>query len=369
MKQNRWAIIITVLLAGVTAAGAGPAAPYPPSDLIRSITWHWETYTNAAIGSDLWPVTWGPDDNLYTAWGDGGGFGGGDHDGRVAMGFARIEGSPEHWRGVNVNGGKNPEHPATFPKKGKTGILLFVHGILYTIVNLQDGTWPEVNHELAWSTNCGATWTMAGWRFPRGRGNFQPASFLNFGRDYSGVPRRLDGYVYLYGSKRAMDPKQRDMACLARIPVARVKDRTSYEFFQGLANGGEPRWTTDEGQAGTVFDGPNGDGPGTVVYAPALKRYLMATFYGGPGQLEVLDSPNPWGPWTTVGYYENFGGMGASGEGLVCSFPQKWMSADNLTLWCVFSCYGGSAKQGIHGHDRFNLIKATLELDPGKSGN
>lgn len=66
----------------------------------------------------------------------------------------------------------------------------------------------------------------------------------------------------------------------------------------------------------------------------------------------------------TVGYYEDFGRMGASGEGLVCTFPQKWMSADGLTLWCVFSCYGGSAKKGIYGHDRFNLIKATLDLYP-----
>src|SRR6516162_8230663 len=70
-------------------------APYPPSKLIRGITWEWETYTNAALGSDLWPVTWGPDDNLYVAWGDGGGFGGTDADGRVAMGIGRIEGGPE----------------------------------------------------------------------------------------------------------------------------------------------------------------------------------------------------------------------------------------------------------------------------------
>jgi len=358
--------LLAILWLSVSGMGAwaGPGAPYPPSDLIRSITWHWDTYTNAAIGSDLWPVTWGPDDNLYTAWGDGGGFGGGDQDGRVALGFGRIEGGPEHWRGVNVNGGKHPEHPATFPKKGKTGILLFVHGVLYAVVNLQDGKWPEVNHELAWSTNFGANWTMAGWRFPKGTGHFQPSSFLNFGKDYSGVPKRLAGYVYLYGAKRSEDPKQPAQACLARVPVDRVRERAAYEFFQGVDPDGKPHWTLDEGRTGTVCFDPNDDGPGTVVYAPALKRYLMGSFHGGPGQLSVFDAPNPWGPWTTVGYYENFGGMGTSGEGLVCTFPPKWMSADGLTLWCVFSCYGGSAKQGIHGHDRFNLIKATLELYP-----
>ncbi len=58
--------------------------------------------------------------------------------------------------------------------------------------------------------------------------------------------------------------------------------------------------------------------------------------------------------------------MGAEGEGLIFEFPQKWMSADGLELWGIFSCYGGTAKKGIHAHDRFNLIKATLQLWPAK---
>src|SRR5262245_28525778 len=99
-------------------------APYPPSPLIERITWHWQTHRTAAGGSDLWPVTWGADDNLYAAWGDGGGFGGTDQEGRVALGIARIDGSPEQFLGVNVNGGKNPRHPASFAKQGKTGGIL-----------------------------------------------------------------------------------------------------------------------------------------------------------------------------------------------------------------------------------------------------
>jgi hypothetical protein len=167
--------------------------------VIESIAWHWETHTTAARGSDLWPFTWGPDDHLYAAWGDGGGFAGSDSDGRVAMGFARIEGRPEQWRGVNVNGGKNPEHPASFAQKGKTTGVAFVDGVLYATINLEDGTWPGVNHALAWSTDKGATWTKAERLFAKGAGNFQPAKFLTFGRDYTGVPGPLAGYVYIYG--------------------------------------------------------------------------------------------------------------------------------------------------------------------------
>ena len=43
-----------------------------------------------------------------------------------------------------------------------------------------------------------------------------------------------------------------------------------------------------------------------------------------------------------------------------CGFPQKWMSADGLTLWSIFSVYGAGAKLGINAHDKFNLVKATL---------
>src|SRR5262245_45834671 len=110
----------SMLLNAAGVIRAQSHAPYSPSPVIRAISWLWETRQAAAIGSDLWPVTWGPDNHLYAAWGDGGGFGGSDSDGRVAMGIARIEGEPDHWRGLNINGGKNPEHPASFLKKGKT---------------------------------------------------------------------------------------------------------------------------------------------------------------------------------------------------------------------------------------------------------
>ncbi len=253
---------------------SAPAAPYPPSTVVRGIEWHWETYTNAGIGSDLWPVTWGPDDNLYTAWGDGGGFGGGDHDGRVAMGFARIEGFPPNWRGINVNGGKNPEHPPSFPKKGKTGGLICVHGALYALVNLQDGTWPDVNHALAWSTNLGATWERAGWVFAKGPGNFRPSNFLNFGKDNGGVPEYLGGYVYVYGSYHGTASESQDWNCLARLPEDRLKDQTAYQYFQGVDAGAQPKWTSASGESQPVFIDPNG-GISSAVYSPALRRFLV----------------------------------------------------------------------------------------------
>lgn len=102
------------------------------------------------------------------------------------------------------------------------------------------------------------------------------------------------------------------------------------------------------------------------INARALSRSsfnVLLGFHTGPGQLGIFESQQPWGPWSRIAYYSNWGRMGAGGEGLTCEFPQKWMSADGLTLWAIFSVWGGSAKQGINAHDRFNLIKVPLSGD------
>lgn len=338
-----------------------PSLPYPRSEIIGGMTWHWETLVASAPGSDLWPVTWGADDHLYAAWGDGGGFGGSDSDGRVALGFARLEGLPERWQGFNVNGGRNAEHPASFPQKGKTAGLAMVDGVLYATVNLEDGTWPDVNHVLVWSVDQGATWAKAGWVFPKGTGRFQPATFVAFGRDYAGVPDSLAGYVYLCGPRQSAGRGSGNRLYLARAPRSRLQDLAAYEFFERLDEQGNPRWVAREAEAQPVFLDDRGVTPGSMVYDPALRRFLLTSFHVGPGQLGVFEAPNPWGPWHTIAYHEDWGQMSAEGEGLLCSFPPKWMSANGLTLWCVFSVYGAGAKQGIHGHDRFNLVKATLQ--------
>jgi hypothetical protein len=363
--RSAWLVVVYLNFV-VVAAGVAQEEPYPPSRNIKGITWHWDTYKIAAIGSDLWPVTWGPDDYLYVAWGDGGGFGGTDSDGRVSMGFARIEGGPEHFQGFNVNGGKNPEHPASFPKKGKTGGLLFDEGILYANINLQDRDWPDVNHVLAWSTNKGASWAKSDWLFPKGVGNFQPGRFLNFGKNGAGVPASLKGYVYLYGPKQKAQRDGSNSLYLARVPREKIRERDAFQFFSGLDANGRTKWNEDFTLARPIFSDANGVAPAGMVYDAGLGRFLLTCFHTGPGQLGVFEAQQPWGPWSTVAYHDHWGGMGMAGEGLTCEFPQKWMSEDGLTLWAIFSVYGEGAKQGIKAHDRFNLIKVTLLTAPGE---
>jgi hypothetical protein len=141
-----------------------------------------------------------------------------------------------------------------------------------------------------------------------------------------------------------------------------LRESSAYEFFQTVGPDEKALWISGIGRAQPVFIDKNGVTPGAIVYVPGLKRFLLTSFHVGPSQLGVFEGPNPWGPWATVAYYNDWGGMGSEGEGLTCGFPQKWMSADGLTLWSIFSVYGEGAKTGINAHDKFNLIKLSLQL-------
>ena len=327
---------------------AQSASPYPPSTVITGINWDFNNLVRLAPGSDLWPVTWAADDNIYASWGDGGGFGGTNDNGRVSLGFARIEGGPQNFSGHNVWGGFNAEHPATFG--GKTTGILSVDGVLYSWINTQNrSNNPDIR--LAWSSDLGATWQQSPWIFSSA--NFAPNTFLNFGRDYAGA---RDNFVYFYGGAFGFTP---DMY-MGRVPHNQISNQSAYEFYRGKDGAGNPLWTTDSTQRQPVFHDPNiaaeenAAAKIVVAYNPALHRYILTIPHGGPGRLGVFDAPEPWGPWTTVAYYDNWGGLGSDSEALAYTFANKWTSPDGRTMWMVFS--------GIGVLDSFNLIRADLSV-------
>src|SRR5262245_56774256 len=137
-------------------------SPYAKSSAILGVEFDTSTRRTLAQGSDIWPITWADDDHQYAAWGDGGGFGGSNRDGRVSVGVARIEGPWNGYRGINVWGGKDAENPATFTGKG-TGILC-VGGVLAMWVAQPDSlTVPET--WLAVSVDHARTWRLADWHW------------------------------------------------------------------------------------------------------------------------------------------------------------------------------------------------------------
>jgi hypothetical protein len=357
-------------MAGAASLQAQNNAPYPPSPVIQGATWDFKHLIRLANtpgegGSDLWPVTWAADGNVYTSFGDGGGFSGAsDGTGRVSIGFARILGFPPRVKGVDLWGAapKYAEHPATFC--GKSGSMLSVGGVLYAWI----GSWynparsdfvrcepnPKIPEDrLAWSNDLGATWTLSKWKVEEMPGQMNLAGqFLNFGRNYAGA---RDRYVYQY-TVIANEPKATYLIrVLPSNLQANPRSQGRYEYYAGAG----PVWSSDVSKARPVFVDPNGRQILHAVYDPGLRRYIASAQGQAVGEIGLFDAPEPWGPWTTIAYYRDWGGFGGRAS-LGVDFATKWTSQDGKTLWAVFS--GGRLNPTDGMLDSFNLVKLNLIL-------
>jgi CubicO group peptidase (beta-lactamase class C family) len=333
------------------AARAGPAghgsaikpsgAPYPPSPVIGAVEWApADTIIRRAKGSDNWPMTWGDDDALYSAYGDGNGFEP-FVPAKLSIGFSKVTGAPPDIKGVNFTA-QNGEFRGDGRSGRKASGLVMVDGVLYLFARNLD------NAQLAWSRDHGATWTWADWKFTT---SFGCPTFLNFGKNYAGA---RDEFVYVYSFDHDSAYEAADRMVLARVPKNRITERAAYEYFVALDGRGQPAWSNDIAQRGAVFTHRGNCYRGGVTYNAGLKRYLWTQilahsehpqgmrFQGGFG---IYDAPEPWGPWTTAFYTEKWD----VGPGESSSFPTKWMSADGKTAHLVFS-----------GNDSFSVRRVTF---------
>jgi CubicO group peptidase (beta-lactamase class C family) len=310
----------------------------PPSPVIRGITWAPpETIVRRARGSDNWPMTWGDDDRLYTAYGDGWGF-----EPRVeqklSMGLCTVTGTPDHFQGRNLRS-PTAERTGQGAEGPKVSSLLMVDGVLYMLIR------NTGNAQLAWSPDRGRTWTWSDWTF---RVSFGYPAFLNFGKDYAGA---RDTYVYVYSHDADSAYQRADRMVLARVPANRIRDRAAYRFFEGLQDGA-PVWTRDIQRRGPVFTCPGACYRSSVSYHAGLRRYLWCQTGRGEdtrhaGGFAIYDAPEPWGPWTTA-YHTSAWDVG---PGETSCLPTKWMSADGRTVHLVFS-----------GDDAFSVRRGTLQV-------
>ncbi len=340
--------------------------PYPPSPLIAGYSLDWATHRREAPGSDNWPMTWGDDDHQYTAWGDGGGFGGTNGDGRVSLGVARVEGNWDDYRGSNVWGGKNPESLSN-PFAGKSYGMLSVDGVLY-MWWVPDPLPHLKEARIAWSPDKGRTWQLADWAFTFEQGMTIP-TFINFGKDHSGG---RDQYVYnysiqpTYGPGRSTSPTayqsgfdvhQPGVLYLSRVPKDAILNRGSYEFFVATDAAGEPIWTCDIEQKGPVFRDPLGVGWNvSVSYNAGLERYLLCTEHQRThlAHFGMFDAPQPWGPWTTVAYEDAWGHGHVPQDTFYWSLPTKWISGDGRDFTLMFT--------GRSVNDSFNTVRGHFQL-------
>jgi len=375
------AFLLALALAACSTGGLkgisanAPRPPYAQSRLIDSMTWDFSTITThrQAHGSDLWPCAWAVNGDLYCAWGDGGGFDGNDDNvGRVSLGFARVSGTP---RGSDPSSviGKNiwgappfAESAASFG--GKVGSLVSVNGVLYA----HGGFWtsndtPDPVHKggrgphnsIAWSADSGKSWQVAAWSSPEPLG-----TFLDGGQDSgSAAPPVIYIYYLKSGDSRHLYLKRVSAARLTADPSTGA----DCQYFNGSSWWGrQARWSTRQRDAIPVFaDANNVQGP-TVSFDRGLGRYLLTVGHyasgnddvSSAGQVGLFEAAHPWGPWSTIAYYENWGGgdMNAEtrGDFLSLRLPSKWFSDDGTAFWAVFS--------GLNSYDSFNVVRGVLHL-------
>ena len=358
----RTCFILQILAAQLSTVGlvfAQPGAPYPASQVITGISFDWTSHIRLAPGSDNWAITWADDNHQYTSWGDGGGFGGTNSNGRVSLGVGRVEGMASVYTGFNVWGGFNRENPSQFP--GKSRGIISIAGTLYMWRCGDASTTTAYDfQELYSSTDHGATWVFTGVRFdpasfPGADDGFFCPTFLQFGQDYAGA---RDGFVYMYAPEiqtAAFNVHTPGQITLMRVPIAGLSNPAQYQFFTGLDLAQNPLWSTNASARQPVFqDVTNGVMFTSVSYNPGLGRYLLITNHSqfGNGNIGIYDAPEPWGPWTTVFFDPDFGTPNIEDSTFFWNFSNKWLSGSGLDFVLVFT--------GTNTNDSWNTVEGSF---------
>ena len=214
-----------LLLAGRAAAGT---LPYPQSTTVTDFKPDWGTFRQLAPGSDNWPTTWASDGSVYSAWGDGRGFG----SVRVSLGFARLGGnSAGSVTGSNILG--------TAPT-GKSYGLLALGTTLYAWISPGSNV-RNYDQARLYSAPLGTNqWTAAKWAFKKDdAAHLILPTFLQAGQNYAAI----SDYVYVYAAR--YDPKvpgqlsvqgasgKGEIALLRALKTSDLLAKDSWEFYAG----------------------------------------------------------------------------------------------------------------------------------------
>lgn len=311
-----WADAVADVFDPIVAAVGRTPAPYPASRAIRELRFApIGMVIRKAVDSDNWPMTWGDDDAIYTAYGDGRGFEPGVER-KLSLGLAKVTGDPEAFRGENLR--SDAERIGDGKAGPKASGMLMVRGVLYMWVR------NTGNAELMWSADRGRSWKRAF----RWTTSFGSPAFLNYGMNYAGA---RDGFVYVYSQDGPTAYESHDGVVLARAPVGRIIDAGAWKFYGGADARGRAKWVRDVAARKPVFVFPGHCQRVDAVYHPGLKRFLLVVGYDHHSGWGIFDSPRPEGPWTTAFHTTAWDIPGTHGYRI----PAKWIRGNSMFL--VFS--------------------------------
>ncbi len=324
-------------------------APLPGAELRASVAD--ATEHMAAADGDLWPSCWAADNSLYTAHGDGAGFGYEFFDAAVD----RIDGDdPSQLTGETLAGGDAIGQVWSgkgFTRK-PTGMVCVGTDIYVALQDLSLDFNSAPASSISVSHDAGHTWT---WDTSAPMFDDSVFTTIFFLDDGKGGEHRDGEWVYAYGldgnwrdSFTDVAPDPEDLY-LARVPQGAVQDRASWEFFTGL-DGDDPLWSSRISDRVPVlhddrrvhpYSVDSTDGvtdlsvisQGGVVYNPGLKQYIYTSWT--EFTFEFYSAPTPWGPWTLF-LSRDFGSYPWTEQlhgGYATTIPSKFISADGRTAW------------------------------------
>jgi len=358
-----------------------PRPDYPKSTLIREVIL--DKFRCHRGDGDMWPITWADDDHLYGAAGD---------NTNSPMNFWRIDNGPKEvflgtgWGVVlhlvhplPIDPKVYCQRPGVHPKNGvKPAGLLCINGVLYLSVELHNyGDTPAFNRQhniqsfIIVSRDYGKTWDTGATPEDFFTGRLASPHFLQFGKDYVGA---RDEYVYAYfpaGDDGGSYWENGDMLLLGRVPKYSLLMRSAWEFYSGLDEVQQPRWSRDDQEAQPIFRYPRMTGEDHVSFNPGIGRYILGNYsfideHGNPrpyhqtgcfpysamrSQLTLFEASEPWGPWSLFHIDDDWGTYGDYQP----VFPTKWMSTDGKTMLM--------ASSGSFDDYNLTLQKVTLVLN------
>jgi len=189
---------------------------------------------------------------------------------------------------------------------------------------------------------------------------FGGPAFINYGKNNENA---RDDYVY------AISGDQWDNGSnvrLGRVPNDRIVEENCWEFLSAFDHDGNPAWNCSLTNSIPIISIHRFVGLPEMVYLSGIKRYLFLTWHlkadFDPDEgtdLLILESPEPWGPFSLV-YFEEYW-EGKEFTPYCPRVPLKWMDAGHLSGYMQFSGSWGPAGQSKLYY-RSNVRRFELEL-------
>ncbi len=353
-------LIFCLLFACSSIPTAASHAPYPASKIITKLSWSPEVLKmKGCISGDNWPIAWVDDNLQITAFCDGKGFSRLDPD--LSLGFAMVFGDPPDFHAENFK--SNADTPQGGGPKGiKASDMIIADGNLYMFVRNYKlpGSEDFTNSRLAYSTDLGVKWKWVSWHFSD---TFGCPAFVQFGKNYEGA---RDSYIYIASQANDNAYGYSPDIVMARMKKDTVIERSSYVFFAGLNDKGNPIWSPDISKRKPIFSDPKGTQRIAITYNAGLSRYILTTSHLADKKathtaaLGIFEALEPWGPWSTV-YYDDHWSVKDEKDCRTYHhrFPPKWMSTNGKTMWLLYSGLDCDLYS-------FCMKKAILEIAPTK---